>query len=128
MKKLIATLLVGVMSLSLIACGAEKETKVEETKTEEVKTDETQETTETAQTEAVEADITLWTYPIGKFADSETVNGFIASFNEKNPGINVSVEYLDYTSGDDQVTAAIEAGTTPPCFSFGTSTSSIYLL
>lgn len=117
MKKLIATLLVGVMSLSLIACGAEKETKVEETKDETVQTEEAQETAESTEAveaaDAVEADITLWTYPIGKFADAETVNGFIATFNEKNPGINVSVEYLDYTSGDDQVTAAIEAGTTP---------------
>lgn len=57
--------------------------------------------------------ITLWTYPIGSWGDAATVDSIIASFNEKYPDISVSVEYLDYTSGDDQVTAAIEAGTAP---------------
>lgn len=66
-----------------------------------------------AQVSAESTEITLWTYPIGKFGDAETVEGFIAAFNEKFPDIKVSVEYLDYTSGDDQVTAALEAGTAP---------------
>lgn len=85
MKKLLSLLLVAVMAVSMMACGQKTES----------------------------SEITLWTYPVGKFADEETVNGFIAAFNEKYPDIKVSVEYLDYTSGDDQVTAAIEAGTTP---------------
>ncbi len=58
-------------------------------------------------------EITLWTYPIGSWADSATVDGIIASFNAVHPEITVKVQYLDYTSGDDQVTTAIEAGTTP---------------
>ena len=41
------------------------------------------------------------------------MDSIIAAFNEQHPDIQVSVEYLDYTSGDDQVTAAIEAGTAP---------------
>lgn len=57
--------------------------------------------------------ITLWTYPIGSWGDAATVDSIIAAFNEQYPDISVSVEYLDYTSGDDQVTAAIEAGTAP---------------
>ena len=57
--------------------------------------------------------ITLWTYPIGNWVNEETVNGFIAAFNEVHPEITVNVQYLDYTSGDDQVTGAIEARTTP---------------
>ncbi len=39
-------------------------------------------------------DITLWTYPIGNWGDSATVDGLIASFNEVYPNINVTVEYL----------------------------------
>ena len=58
-------------------------------------------------------EITLWTYPIGSWGDSATVDGIVAAFNEQYPDISVSVEFLDYTSGDDQVTAAIEAGTAP---------------
>ena len=41
-------------------------------------------------------DITLWTYPIGSWGDSATVEGLIASFEEAHPEIGVTVEYLDY--------------------------------
>lgn len=59
------------------------------------------------------ADITLWTYPIGSWGDSATVDGLIANFNEKYPDIHVTVEYLDYTNGDDQINTAIEGGQAP---------------
>lgn len=58
-------------------------------------------------------DITLWTYPVGNWVDSATVDGLIASFNEAYPDIHVTVEYLDYTNGDDQVNTAIEGGQAP---------------
>ena len=58
-------------------------------------------------------DITLWTYPIGSWGDSATVEGLIASFEEAHPEIGVTVEYLDYTNGDDQVNTAIEGGQAP---------------
>ena len=57
--------------------------------------------------------ITLWTYPIGSWVDDAVVKGIVADFNAQYPNITVKVEYLDYTSGDDTVSAAIEAGTTP---------------
>ena len=59
------------------------------------------------------ADITLWTYPIGKWGDSESVDTLLADFNAKYPDIHVTVEYLDYTNGDDQVNTAIEGGSAP---------------
>ncbi len=58
-------------------------------------------------------EITLWTYPIGGWGNAETVNEIIANFNKVNPNVTVNVQFLDYQSGDDQVTTAIEAGTTP---------------
>lgn len=58
-------------------------------------------------------EITLWTYPIGNWTNAETVDGIIANFNAVHPNIAVKVQYLDYQSGDDQVTSAIEASTTP---------------
>ncbi len=58
-------------------------------------------------------DITLWTYPIGSWGDSATVDGLIAGFEEAHPEIHVTVEYLDYTNGDDQVNTAIEGGQAP---------------
>ena len=53
------------------------------------------------------ASIKLWTYPIGGWGKDETVQEIIASFNAKYPDIKVTVEYLDYTNGDDQVNTAI---------------------
>ena len=58
-------------------------------------------------------DITLWTYPIGSWGDAATVDSLIASFNEAHPELNVTVEYLDYTNGDDQINTAIEGGQAP---------------
>lgn len=57
--------------------------------------------------------ITLWVYPIGEFGNPDTVQSFIDSFNQKYPNISVNVDYLDYAHGDNQVSAAIAAGTTP---------------
>ncbi len=113
MKKLLALLLVGAMSLSMVACGGSDTTAAEETPAATDTATEEAPAEDAAADGAVAADITLWTYPVGKFGDSATVDGIIAAFNEVYPDVNVSVEYLDYTSGDDQVTAAIEAGTTP---------------
>ena len=100
-KKLISLLLACVMLLAFAACA----------KTEPAPSASPESGGETQPAEPVS--ITLWTYPIGSFKDAATVDGFIKSFNEKHPEITVTVEYLDYTSGDDQVTAAIEAKTTP---------------
>ncbi|MDD3252538.1 MAG: extracellular solute-binding protein [Lachnospiraceae bacterium] len=116
MKKALALVLAGTTVVcSLAGCGSSA--KTEATAAPAAETTAAQAAAETAAgaagTESPAADITLWTYPIGSFKDADTVNGFIASFNEKYPDIHVNVEYLDYTSGDDQVTAAIEAGTTP---------------
>ncbi len=85
MKKLVALLLAAMMVLSLGSFAMAEE------KTE----------------------ITLWTYPIGGWGNAETVNEIIANFNKVNPNVTVNVQFLDYQSGDDQVTTAIEAGTTP---------------
>ena len=62
---------------------------------------------------AEDVEITLWTYPIGSWTDDATVAELIADFNAVHPEIKVNVQYLDYQSGDDQVTTAIEAKTTP---------------
>ncbi len=59
------------------------------------------------------AEITLWTYPIGKWGDAATVDGLIASFNAVHPEIKVTVEYLDYSNGDDQINTAIEGNQAP---------------
>ena len=58
------------------------------------------------------SEITLWTYPIGGWGNSDTVDALMADF-EAATGIKVIVEYLDYTNGDDQVNTALEGHAAP---------------
>lgn len=110
MKKLLALGLSMTMAFSLAACGNS------ETSTKEAETNKAPEATEdvaAGDTAGEAVSITLWTYPIGKWGDSATVDGLIANFNEVHPEISVTVEYLDYTNGDDQINTAIEGGQAP---------------
>ena len=57
-------------------------------------------------------EITLWTYPIGNWGKEDVVKELTDAFTAET-GIKVSVEYLDYTNGDDQVNTAIAAMNAP---------------
>ena len=116
MKKQVSALLAASMAASmLVACGGSTSSAATSTAPAE--------STSTASSEAAPAestadagqaaDITLWTYPIGKWGDSESVDALLADFNAQYPDIHVTVEYLDYTNGDDQVNTAIEGGSAP---------------
>ena len=115
MKKLLALLLVGAMSLSLVACGGNtNQTVAEDTSVAAPSEAESEAaSTDSAAVEDIAADITLWTYPVGNWGDAASVEALIAGFNEDYPNINVTVELLDYTNGDDQVNTAIEGGQAP---------------
>ena len=116
MKKQVSAILAASMAASmLVACGGSTSSAATSTAPAE--------STSTASSEAAPAestadagqaaDITLWTYPIGKWGDSESVDALLADFNAQYPDIHVTVEYLDYTNGDDQVNTAIEGGSAP---------------
>ena len=87
MKKFIALLLALVMVIGLCACNVSKAGE--------------------------NVEITLWTYPVGNWVDAATVDALIADFNAVYPNITVTVEYLDYTTGDDKVNTAIEGNQAP---------------
>ena len=87
MKKILAMLLAVMLVMSLVACTVEDSSK--------------------------QVEITLWTYPIGQWTDAATVDALIADFNAVYPNIKVTVEYLDYTTGDDKVNTAIEGNQAP---------------
>ncbi len=122
-RKLLAMALSSIMALSLVACGNSGSTQntepaaAEPAAEPEAPAAEAEEpATEEAAAEAPagdSTDITLWTYPIGGWGDSAVVDGLIANFNAAHPEINVTVEYLDYTNGDDQVNTAIEGNQAP---------------
>ena len=116
MKKQVSAILAASMAASmLVACGGSTSGAATSTAPAE--------STSTASSEAAPAestadagqaaDITLWTYPIGKWGDSASVDALLADFNAQYPDIHVTVEYLDYTNGDDQVNTAIEGGSAP---------------
>ena len=111
MKKQVSALLAAGMAASLlVGCGGAASSSAAPASTAESTTSEAA-PAEGAAGQA--ADITLWTYPIGKWGDSDSVNELLADFNAQYPDIHVTVEYLDYTNGDDQVNTAIEGGSAP---------------
>ena len=95
MKKILAMILALCMVFSMVACSEEKPA---------------QDTTPAGEDTV---SLTLWTYPIGGWGEAEKVDALLAGFNAKYPNIKVTVEYLDYTNGDDQVNTAIEGGKAP---------------
>ena len=121
MKKILALGLATVMAAGLTACGSSKpaQAPADTTKAETAQSAATE--APAASTEAaapaegadLNTSITLWTYPVGKWGDSATVDALISDFNAKYPNVKVTVEYLDYTNGDDQVNTAIEGGQAP---------------
>lgn len=114
MKKLIA-LGTTLSLIALTACsggGAKETTKADATTAAETKK-EMAETTKADNVASGNTAITLWTYPVGKWGDAATVDSLISNFNTKYPDVKVTVEYLDYKTGDDQVNTAIEGGKAP---------------
>ena len=109
MKKILAMALAAAMSLSLVACGGGKT----EAPAPEASTPAPEASTPAPAPEAETIELTLATYPIGKWSDETTVNGLIADFNAKYPNVKITVQYLDYTNGDDKVNTAIEGGQAP---------------
>ena len=105
MKKLLALLLALVMVLGLAACG---QSPAPAPSPEPAEGDDAGDAPV-----ADDVSITLWTYPIGGWGNADTVDALIAGFEDANSGIKVTVEYLDYTNGDDQVNTAIEGGAAP---------------
>ena len=113
MKKVIALLLALTMVLALGACSVQKAEEPAPTKAPATAPAETKAAEAPEAPAAAPVEISLWTYPIGKWTDEATVSGLLADFNAAHPEITVKVEYLDYTNGDDKVNTAIEGGQAP---------------
>ncbi|WP_291648713.1 ABC transporter substrate-binding protein [Clostridium sp.] len=96
-KKLLATLLAGVMSVSLIACGE--------------KSSDGSNSNDSGKTQ-----ITWWAFPTFTQENASDAVGtweqkIIDAFESENPDITVKLETIDFTSGPEKITTAIEAGT-----------------
>lgn len=92
MKKLLTFLLALTLVLSVTACGQDAAAN-----------DEAQSVIE----------LTLWTYPIGDWADETAVNNLLTQFNTVYPDIHVTVQCLDEATGDDSLSTAVDGGVAP---------------
>lgn len=114
MKKLIALLLTLAMVVSLAACSVEKTEAPAPTQAPAPAATEAPEAPAATEAPAAATEISLWTFPVGKWGDEATVNSLLADFNAKYPNITVKVEYLAYGGdGDAKIDAAIEGGQAP---------------
>lgn len=66
-----------------------------------------------AKTPNEKLEITLWTFPVGDWSSPTALSGLISGFRRVRPDIRISVEYLDYTTGDGRISEAIADGSTP---------------
>ena len=58
-------------------------------------------------------ELTLWTFPVGSWGNPTAVSNILVGFHREYPNIHVSVEYLDYSSGDEQISQAVRDGSAP---------------
>ncbi len=114
MKKIIALLLALSMTLALVACGGGNNKNTDKDQTAgNTAGDTTKEPADDAKEPAADAgEITLWTYPVGKWGDEAAVKAMTDAFTA-DTGIKVKVEFLAYADGDDKVNTAITAKAAP---------------
>ena len=102
-KRVLALMLAASMSLGLAACGGGGDTTQSPTGGNN--------STPSGGASGDTVELTLWTYPVGTFADN--LDATIEAFNKVHPEISITYETIDYQNGDTKVTSAIQGGTTP---------------
>ncbi len=60
-----------------------------------------------------EVAITIWSYPVGNWGKPSTLSALVSEFRREYPNIHVSIECLDYTTGDEKVIRAAKEGGLP---------------
>ena len=58
-------------------------------------------------------ELTLWTFPVGNWGNPTAVSAILTSFHKEYPNIHISVECLNYDTGDERVHQAVLDGTAP---------------
>ncbi len=97
MKK-VYCICVVLLAVFLSACGG-KESKMNQTQAEEEAPE--------------EVEITLWTYPVGNWANLTAVSSLTSGFQRQYPQIRVKVECLNYDDGDQKIRDAVQNGNAP---------------
>ncbi len=58
-------------------------------------------------------ELTLWTYPVGSWGNRTTVSSLLGGFRKEHPDIHITVECVDYSTGDERIEEAIQKGNAP---------------
>ena len=58
-------------------------------------------------------ELTLWTFPVGNWGNPTAVSNILTSFHKEYPGIHISVKYLSYDNGDEEISQAVSDGCPP---------------
>lgn len=66
-----------------------------------------------AEDPAEPVEIKLWTYPVGEWGNPTAISGLVSGFQRSHPDIRLTVEHLDYDTGDARVEEAVASGTLP---------------
>lgn len=103
MKKLMRSLMVGATILTLAACGNSSSGG---------------DMKEAGGSAGDKTEITWWAFPVFTQENASDgvgtyENAIIEAFEAANPDIDVKLETIDFTSGPEKITTAIEAGTAP---------------
>lgn len=122
MKKFLTILLAAAMATGIMAGCADKpadtSSMAPSSKDTASKTDTPASEPAAADPTAMTGEITWWAFPtFGQENPDDPAGTYeqkvIAAFNEKYPNIKVNLETIDFTSGPDAITAAIEGKTAP---------------
>ena len=98
MKKVLVSLMTGAAVLGMVACGNSAAKKSDDA--------------------SGKTEITWWAFPVFTQEKSDDAVGtyeksIIEAFEKENPDIKVNLETIDFKSGPEKITTAIEAGTAP---------------
>lgn len=113
MKKLVSIGLVAAMAATTLAgCGGSKPAETTAAAGATTAAAAAEATTAAAAGTGKATEITWWAFPTFG-VDTGYEQEVVDAFNAANPNIKVKVEYIDFTSGPDKLTAAITSGTAP---------------
>lgn len=62
---------------------------------------------------SADIELTLWTFPVGNWGNPTAASAILTSFHREYPNIHISLKCLDYDTGDEQVSQAVQDGCAP---------------
>ena len=58
-------------------------------------------------------ELAFWAFPVGDWGNPTAVSNILAGFHKEYPGIHITMKYLDYNTGDEEIAQAAAEGSAP---------------